>query len=270
MISRLLSYTTLVACLAALPGHAGDTYSDVVHLEVRPGWTQADGSHLAGLHLTLAPGWKTYWRVPGDAGIPPQFDWAGSENIAQLALSWPAPHVFDQSGYRSIGYKDDLVIPLHITPKTAGGDIRIKGEIDIGVCNDICIPQTFRFDQTVSADLYQPDPVIAAALAATPYSAAEAGVGSVTCDLRPIDGGLRISVTIAVPHAGGSEAVVVETDDPQIWVSEAKTQRSAGTLTASSDMIHTNDTAFSVDRSALRFTVVGAAHSVDIRGCTPG
>ena len=270
MFLRTLTSATLGACIAAFPVLAGDPYSDVIRLEVRPGWTQPGGTHIAALHLTLAPGWKTYWRAPGDAGIAPRFGWKGSRNIGEISLVWPAPHVFEQNGLRSIGYKNQLVIPLKISPDAASKQIRIKGEIELGVCKYICIPRTLKFDQEVDADLSQPDPVIAAALASSPFSASEAGVTSATCALSAIEGGLRISATIMMPYAGGTEFAVIEAGNPQIWASETQTHRDGGQLTASSDLIHVSQDAFALDRSAVRITVLGAKHAVDIRGCAPG
>lgn len=269
MFMRTLTSAALGACLAAQPALAGDPFSDVISLEVRPGWTQQDGTHVAALHLTLEPGWKTYWRAPGDAGIAPQFGWKGSRNVDEMSLIWPAPHVFDQNGLRSIGYKNQLVIPLKITPNAADKQIRIKGKIDLGVCKDICIPQTLKFDQQIDAGVSQPDPVIAAAMASSPFSASEAGVTSVICSLNAIDGGLRISATIKMPHAGGTEFAVIEAGDPQIWASQAETQRDGAQLTATSDLIHASQSSFALDRSAVRITVLGGKHSVDIRGCAP-
>jgi hypothetical protein len=106
-------------------------------------------------------------------------------------------------------------------------------------------------------------------MASSPYSASEAGVTSATCSLSAIDGGLRISATIKMPHAGGTEFAVIEAGDPQIWASQAQTRRDGGQLTATSDLIHVSQGSFALDRSAVRITVLGGKHSVDIRGCAP-
>jgi DsbC/DsbD-like thiol-disulfide interchange protein len=77
-----------------------------------------NGGHMAAVELQLAPGWKTYWRSPGDAGIPPSFDWSGSENVKSVRLHWPAPEVFEANGMQTIGYHERLVLPVEITPRT--------------------------------------------------------------------------------------------------------------------------------------------------------
>ncbi|MEM9552608.1 MAG: protein-disulfide reductase DsbD domain-containing protein, partial [Pseudomonadota bacterium] len=77
---------------------------DVVQVEVLDGGETAHGTVMTALRLTLADGWKTYWRAPGDAGIPPSFNWRGSRNVGEVAITWPTPQVFNDYGMRSIGY----------------------------------------------------------------------------------------------------------------------------------------------------------------------
>ncbi|MGR3804351.1 protein-disulfide reductase DsbD domain-containing protein [Marinibacterium profundimaris] len=265
--------SVLTAACALLTVQSGTAQAgpldNVIRLEVIDGGATDRGTHLAGLRLTLAPGWKTYWRSPGDAGIPPQFDWRGSDNLRAVAMSWPAPHAFDQSGLRSIGYKGSVVLPLELTPAQAARPIRLRGLIDLGVCSDVCIPAQLEVDAALTPDAPRSS-AIAAALAARPYSAAEAGVTSVTCTLAPSDDGLQITARIAMPPAGGTEVAVIEPGNPQIWASETETRRDGQTLTATGELIHAEGGAFALDRSRLRLTVLGERYAVDIRGCQPG
>ena len=53
---------------------------------------------MAAVEIRLAPGWHTYWRVPGEAGIPPRFDWSGSQNLAAVAYEWPRPEIIVSYG----------------------------------------------------------------------------------------------------------------------------------------------------------------------------
>lgn len=225
---------------------------------------------MAALRVRLAPGWKTYWRAPGDAGIPPQFDWSASRNLKSVSVNWPTPKVFDQSGMRSVGYEDTLVIPLRIEPRHAHQPIALTATLEMGVCSDVCVPHTMQFDADIATESLTPTPAIVAALAQRPYPADEAGVTSAECQISPTKDGLQIEARITMPSAGGSEHVVIEPGLDSVWVSEAKTQRKGQTVTATSEMVHIEGGPIAVDRSAIRITVLGSKYAVDVKGCTAG
>lgn len=268
-IRSLISALALaVATIVPTTAPASDT-TGLSLVELRPGWRMADGTHMAALHIVLEPGWKTYWRAPGDVGIPPQFDWVGSENIRAVSPNWPTPEVFFEQGMRSIGYRTDVVIPLHLTPARSDGDIQLAGEMQIGICKDICIPANLSFAATLTDEVTRPDPMIAAALTDRPYTAREASVRAVTCSIEPgTDGGLVLHVSIDMPTAGGTEYVVIEADNPHLWVAEPDSHRDGATLHASTRLLHVEGRSFALDRSGLRFTVIGDARAVDIQGCS--
>ncbi|MEC7300233.1 MAG: protein-disulfide reductase DsbD domain-containing protein, partial [Pseudomonadota bacterium] len=167
-------------CLALLPVVAGgvaqaNPYADHLAVRLLPGWKQADGSHIAGLEFQLSQGWKTYWRAPGDAGVPPVFDWSASQNVARVDVIWPTPHVFWQNGMRSIGYSDRVVLPLRIEPSGSGA-VHLDGVLQVGICSDICVPLHVDLSALVLPPQGRRDPAIAASLAERPFSGAEAGV----------------------------------------------------------------------------------------------
>ncbi|WP_284735543.1 protein-disulfide reductase DsbD family protein [Dongia deserti] len=93
------------------------------------------------LHIVLHPGWKTYWRAPGDAGYPPQVDVAGSDNVADAQLMWPVPHRFELFGLQTFGYGEEVAFPLMVTPEVPGEPISLKAKIRYLVCEQICVPQ---------------------------------------------------------------------------------------------------------------------------------
>ena len=241
----------------------------VAALEVLPGWQAEDGAHVAGLRITLAPGWKTYWRAPGDGGIPPALTLDGAGNVAGVEMHWPVPEVFDQNGMRSIGYSEMVVLPLRIAPGTPGEAVDLSGRLEIGVCDEVCVPVSFEIDALLPP-VGKRDAAIVAALVDRPMTADEAGVGRVTCTVAPGARGMAVTASIPLPEATGSEVVVIEAGDPEVWVSEADVRRDGDVLTATSDLVHFTGESFAVDRSALRFTVLGAARVVDIRGCVAG
>ncbi len=99
-----------------------------------------DGLRLAGLHIKLKPKWKTYWRSPGASGVPPRFDWSGSKNVARVEVLWPAPARYVDKYATTVGYKDEVVLPLLITPKDPARPIDLKLKLFLGICEDICVP----------------------------------------------------------------------------------------------------------------------------------
>ncbi|SEP79685.1 protein-disulfide reductase DsbD domain-containing protein [Thalassovita taeanensis] len=266
MIKRTL--LSLLASFAfAAPAAATNPYAEMVRLEVLPGWHQANGTHIAALRITLAPGWKTYWRAPGDAGIPPSIRWAGSRNLTNATPQWPTPVVFSQNGMRSVGYKHELILPLVLTPQNVGKPITLKGQLQIGICNDICVPADLSFDLSLPQGATRPDPAIASALASQPFSGDKAGLSAVHCAVSPTADGLLLSADITLPSAGAEEYAVVETADPQVWVAEAETSRTGNRLHVETQLMHVEGGAFALDRSGIRITVLGTRHAVDIQGC---
>lgn len=95
----------------------------------------------AGIEIKLDPGWQTYWRDPGDSGAPPSFDFSGSENVKAVNVLWPAPERFpDGAGGNSIGYRDHLVLPLHVVPAQTAKPTALRVKLAYDVCSNICIP----------------------------------------------------------------------------------------------------------------------------------
>lgn len=260
----------ILAALAVMPCLAfAQSYDDLAQAEVLGGWRSDAGTHIAAIQITLAPGWVTYWRAPGDAGIPPQFAFSGSDTIRHITPHWPTPEVFGEDGMRSIGYYDSVVVPLTVDLGADAKETTLQGEMLIGVCEEICIPVTLTFAGLLPAT-GAPDVRITAALADRPATQIDANVGAVTCNIDAIADGLRMTTSIDVASTGAPEHVVVEASDPRVWVSEARTERQGGTLRATVDMVHPSGQPFPFDRSAVRITVLGTDQAIDIRGCAAG
>ncbi|WP_368186255.1 protein-disulfide reductase DsbD domain-containing protein [Aestuariibius sp. HNIBRBA575] len=255
---------------AAVAGMAcAQQTSDIATAELLPGWRMENGNHMAGLRVRLSPGWKTYWRSPGDAGIPPHFTWEGSQNISSVVFHWPVPDVFYQNGMRSIGYESEVVIPMEFQAD-GSGIAQLSGQVEIGVCQDVCVPMQLQFSGELSPQGTR-DLAIVTALVDRPQSATEANVTQVDCQVELTSDGMHLSAQINMPDAGtnpGEEEMVIETGDRAIWVSEPETHRQGDVLMATADLMRVDGGALVLDRSALRFTVLGTERSVDIMGCT--
>jgi DsbC/DsbD-like thiol-disulfide interchange protein len=146
-------------------------------LAARSEWVAADASRLrllmsapengriaGGIEVALEPGWHTYWRSPGETGVPPAFDFSGSENVADLELSYPVPERYDDGASVSLVYRDQVVFPLVVTPLRPGRPVVLRLEASFGVCSEICIPTRAAAELTLPT-APQPDPLASALLA---------------------------------------------------------------------------------------------------------
>ncbi|TXL69972.1 copper resistance protein [Vineibacter terrae] len=167
-----------IAAMALLPGTvqaAGSDWARTDQTQVRL-ISAVDGvgdsrSVTLGLQFRMKPGWKVYWRAPGDAGFPPSVDWGGSANLGGTRTLWPAPLRFDVSGLSTIGYKHEVVLPIQATLADPGKPLSVKAKVDYLTCDDVCIPYTATFALDLPASAATPSaeaPLIAAAMAALP------------------------------------------------------------------------------------------------------
>ncbi|MGB3316876.1 MAG: protein-disulfide reductase DsbD domain-containing protein [Albidovulum sp.] len=266
--TALSAALTACAILSTGPVAAQGLPDNILHAELREGWRTSGGTQMAALHLTLAPGWKTYWRAPGEGGIPPSFDWAGSQNIADVAFHWPKPQVFDLNGMRVIGYRNELVLPMEFTAVDPSRPMTAMAEVELGVCEEICVPMSLSINAAFDGSS-QPDPMIEAALAQRPESSGAAGLSSARCEAEAIRDGLRVTASMAIPPVGPDEFAVVELADRSVWISAADTRRQGGALTATADMVPPAAQPFALDRSSVRITIFGGSgRVVEVQGCT--
>ena len=160
-----------VFCVLAAVGSIARAYADDAYVIMArpadcssrhnptPGWSSAvqGTGDLAtiplALHIVLQPGWKTYWRSPGDAGYPLQIDVSGSDNVEEAKIAWPVPHRFQLFGLQTFGYGEEVAFPVMVTPVTVGAPIALKAKIRYLVCETICVPQ----DGDLTLDLPQGD-----------------------------------------------------------------------------------------------------------------
>lgn len=135
-VTRTLLLAALAATAIPSPASAMEAHSTARLLD---GGRQGE-VFRAGVEITLDPGWKTYWRMPGESGVPPEFDWSKSANAAKAEVSYPAPHRFTDSGGEAIGYKERVVFPVVVTPADPEKPVDLTLTLHYAVCNDICIP----------------------------------------------------------------------------------------------------------------------------------
>src|SRR5665213_2961291 len=132
----------------------------------------------AGIEIKMQAGWHTYWRYPGDSGVPPRFSFAGSDNLASATVLFPAPHAFTDEAGTTIGYKGNVILPVSVVPRQKDKPVTLRAKIDYAVCEKLCVPAEARLELTLDRTSGADNAALAAAEARVPQpvSAAEAGL----------------------------------------------------------------------------------------------
>jgi DsbC/DsbD-like thiol-disulfide interchange protein len=169
----------------------------------------------AGIEIRLDPGWKTYWRYPGDSGVPPTLDFAGSENVKSVTALWPAPIRFaDGAGGNSIGYVGNIVLPLRIIPDDAHKPSSLHVKLGYAVCGKLCVPAQAELALTLSGKAGADESLLAAAEARVPQriqlgavagpakgSPASAEIGIASVHREATGARERVVVVVTAPDA---------------------------------------------------------------------
>ena len=222
---------------------------------------------VIGLRLTMAPGWKTYWRSPGDAGVPPEFDWSGSSNVAATEIHWPKPSMFESFGYQTLGYAGTVTLPITVTATHGAAPIDIAVDAYLGVCHDICVFEEFSLARTVTPDAPATDAAeIATALATVPGPAEAIGLDQVACSISGVGTERSLDAELSFREAPGSAPTVIVEGTADVWPHSTRTTTEGADLHVSSTLSLASESTW-VDRSALRLTVLTGQGAAEIGGC---
>lgn len=171
-----------LACLAPLCASAQDVSPWIkdTHSAVRLiAGSRSGGVLLGGIGFQLQPGWKTYWRTPGDSGVPPRIDFAKSDNVESVKILWPVPMQFpDGAGGISFGYQNQVLLPLRIIAKSPDKPVKLRAEINYAVCEKLCIPVEAQAELAFVSVASTEDSAIAAALETVPKPAKVGDAGA--------------------------------------------------------------------------------------------
>jgi DsbC/DsbD-like thiol-disulfide interchange protein len=220
-IDKILRHAAIacgIAALLAAPARADDasSWSEDSHSAFRliAGSNKPDAAALrAGVEIKIQPGWKTYWRYPGDSGEPPRFDFSGSENLARATVLYPAPHLYTDESGNSLGYKDGVTFPLQVTPKQKGQPVKLHVKVDYAICERLCVPAQGSAELTLAAGASTEDSALSAAEALVPkkVSAADAGLTA-----RRVNNAAKPLVMIDLPAPAGTPVdIFVEGPTPE-------------------------------------------------------
>ena len=155
---------------------------------------------LGGVALQLQPGWHTYWRTPGDSGVPPRFDFSKSDNVEAVTVLWPAPHKFDDgAGGTSLGYIKQIVLPLRIVAKNADKPVTLRASVNYAVCEKLCIPVDASAELAFASVVSTEDGTLSEALNAVPKPASVGDPNLLTVLDVKRDGKTTVLVDVAAP-----------------------------------------------------------------------
>jgi DsbC/DsbD-like thiol-disulfide interchange protein len=182
-MTALASALALIALCA--PAAAADAFSTDWAASAK--WRArliAAGDRLAGFEITLAPGAITYWRDPGDSGLPPTLDFATSDNVEAVEPAFPAPkRMHEADGGEAFGYDGGVIFPLRVKPRDPAKPITLALQADFAVCEKVCLPAKARLELTLPAAAASPYAgAIEAALAAVPRAVAPQDFGALAAD----------------------------------------------------------------------------------------
>lgn len=256
----------LAALTAAIVDGAAATspWSEATGARIRliaPGGPPAaDGTLTVGLEIELEPGWKTYWRHPGDAGLPPEIDLSGSSNFAGATIAFPAPHRFIDGGSTSVGYSGTVVLPIRITPEEPALPVMLDARVLYGACRELCVPATGEARLMVSLAT-RADPAAAELLAAA--TEAVPGVPSEDFDIasvvRSAEDPNTLVVTATLPEATDEADLFAEGPGTAFPSLPVRVERPSPAPPQWRVVLDKHGPA----KGALRLTLVAGSHAVE-------
>jgi suppressor for copper-sensitivity B len=146
----------LLAC-AAVPARALEgpwvpkAHSSVRVVALGASPTDPDAVIL-GIHIRLQPGWETYWRSPGDAGVPPDFFFDDTENVDELYVDWPLPTKKVTAGMTTYVYQGEVLLPITVYPHDRTQPIKLRMKITYATCREVCMLEEADLALDVAAD----------------------------------------------------------------------------------------------------------------------
>lgn len=260
---------TLASMLASTPVLAGPAIPQPETALLVPGPTVA-GAAMVGLMIDVPDGWHTYWRNPGDAGVPPVIATDGSANLKAVDVAFPAPERYFDGFSTSIVYHDAAVFPVTVVAADPAAPVDLKLRLDFGYCKEICVPATATLAAVIGPQTpADPDAKAAvdAALARVPLVEEDAPVGAPTVSALRLDGE-TLEIAVAAPNA--TEALDLFSDPPEGWYLTQPERQEIGPEGARFVLsLKGRPKEAVVSGAVFRFTIVGGSVPVEVRRSIP-
>ncbi|WP_165820002.1 protein-disulfide reductase DsbD domain-containing protein [Microvirga sp. KLBC 81] len=187
---------------------------------------------LAGIEIALDQGFKTYWRNPGESGLPPSFDWSASENVAGIEVRWPAPTRYEDAAGVAYVYSHKVVLPVLVKPAAADKPVKLALTVDYGICKDICIPTHAELNVSLSDVGPEDREAIEEAMAKVPPQQPLGAKGDLAVLSVQSAGGDKPTLNVAVRAPSGTKPVLFA-EAPDGWYVSTSTPDADNRFTVS-------------------------------------
>ena len=260
----------LLVLLFNIVGSSVFSQSPIIGLksvDIIRGWRQSDDIHIAAINIKLEDGWKTYWRVPGIGGIAPILNWEKSKNIKNISQIWPTPNIYNEYGLQTIGYKDELLLPLQIQPIDKKQPIHLSITIDFGICSDVCVPIQTSVEERLPERTSIGKKNILDTLEKAILSGNESPFKIVKCNIVPIKDGFEVNAFFEGLASFDKDTLgVVEYPVKQNgWINQKASLISSNQLSVHA--IVYNKSIHFIDRSDLTLTIFTKNKAFEFDGC---
>ena len=218
----------------------------------------------AGVEIRLPEGWHTYWRDPGDAGVVPEIDFSGSDNLGAATVDFPVPERLDDGFAVTNVYDGSVILPVRASVSDPAKPVDLVARLVVGACAEICVRDEIEARVTIAPGARDAAAagVLAAAAAAVP-GAAEPGVFFLDGLARTggTDGRPEFRVTGVVPDAGNATLFA---EGPQGWAAYtpdfAGAEDGKDVWTVKFDRLGATTP---IAGAAIRFTVASDGRAID-------
>ena len=260
----------LLVLLFNIVGSSVFSQSPIIGLksvDIIRGWRQSDDIHIAAINIKLEDGWKTYWRVPGIGGIAPILNWEKSKNIKNISQIWPTPNIYNEYGLQTIGYKDELLLPLQIQPIDKKQPIHLSITIDFGICSDVCVPIQTSVEERLPERTSIGKKNILDTLEKAILSGNKSPFKIVKCNIVPIKDGFEVNAFLEGLTSFDKDTLgVVEYPVKQNgWINQKASLVSGNQLNVHATVY--NKSIHFIDRSDLTLTIFTKNKAFEFDGC---
>jgi len=240
----------------------------LVSAKITDGWIEKDQKLIFGLKIDLNKNWKTYWRLPGNAGLKPLFTFDKSENVFAAKIMWPSPIIFGEDNLWSIGYKDSVLLPLEVTPIDTSKPIKLEIQADIGVCDDVCIPVTLNVSYFATPGQNQENYEILGAILSEPIKSDDIGFQPPQCIIKNGELIMEFNEKNVKTGIENIELFVIEVGTSVFYVNSKKAYFFDDRITVSTKNSVETELPGVISRERIKTTIIGSNQSLEFVGCS--